>query len=117
MLNGGVYGSQRIVRRTTIEQFTARADRVPNSSRALGWDTPSKVSSAGQYFSISSYGHTGFTGTSIWIDPQRQVFGILLTNRVHPTRENLQIRDVRPALHDAVMEAIDDETVTPRPQN
>jgi len=117
MLTGGVHGSHRIVRRSTIECFTARAELVPDSSRALGWDTPSTVSSAGRYFSASSYGHTGFTGTSIWIDPQHEVFVILLTNRVHPTRENRQIRDVRPALHDAVMEAIDDETVTPRPQD
>jgi beta-glucosidase-like glycosyl hydrolase/CubicO group peptidase (beta-lactamase class C family) len=114
MLNGGVYGPHRIVRRSTIERFTTRAGLVPNSSRALGWDTPSKVSSAGRYFSSSSYGHTGFTGTSIWIDPQHDLLVILLTNRVHPTRENRQIREIRPAVHDAVREAIDDRRANPR---
>jgi CubicO group peptidase (beta-lactamase class C family) len=113
MLNGGVYGTHRIVRRSTIERFTTRTGLVPNSSRALGWDTPSEVSSAGRYFSASSYGHTGFTGSSIWIDPRHDLFVILLTNRVHPTRENRQILEIRPAVHDAVMKATDDRTDNP----
>ena len=62
--------------------------------------------SSGHYFSKNSFGHTGFTGTSIWIDPDRQLFVVLLTNRVNPTRENTQIQQVRPALHDAVVQAL-----------
>ncbi|MGA8556608.1 MAG: serine hydrolase, partial [Candidatus Acidiferrales bacterium] len=63
-------------------------------------------SSAGHYFSPESFGHTGFTGTSLWIDPERQLFVILLTNRVNPTRANEQIRQVRPEVHDAVIQAL-----------
>ena len=88
-----------------MERFTRRAG-VPGSSRALGWDTPSEGSSAGRLFSPRSFGHTGFTGTSLWIDPERQLFVILLTNRVHPTRENNAIREVRPAVADAVVRAL-----------
>ena len=106
MLNGGAYGGRRLVNPETIAVFTRRADRVPGSSRALGWDTPSEPSSAGRLFSASSYGHTGFTGTSLWIDPERELFAILLTNRVHPTRENPKIAELRPAFHDAIVEAI-----------
>ncbi len=106
MLNGGAYGGRRLLRPQTIALFTRRANLVPGSSRALGWDTPSDPSSAGVLFSASSYGHTGFTGTSLWIDPERDLFAILLTNRVHPTRENPKIAELRPAFHDAVMEAI-----------
>jgi CubicO group peptidase (beta-lactamase class C family) len=96
---------QRIVSRETLDRFTKRAG-VPNSSRALGWDTPSENSSAGNFFSPRSFGHTGFTGTSMWMDPERNLFVILLTNRVHPTRENNQIRDVRRAVADAVVQGL-----------
>jgi uncharacterized protein YbbC (DUF1343 family)/CubicO group peptidase (beta-lactamase class C family) len=100
MLDGG------IVSRETIALFTRRAG-IPNSDRALGWDTKSaQGSSAGTLFSASSFGHTGFTGTSMWIDPERQLYVILLTNRVHPTRENNLIREVRPAVADAVVRAL-----------
>jgi CubicO group peptidase (beta-lactamase class C family) len=96
----------RIVSRQILEMFTTRAG-VPDSDRALGWDTKSaEGSSAGTLFSARSFGHTGFTGTSIWIDPERQIFVILLTNRVHPTRENNLIREVRPAVADAVVRAL-----------
>jgi beta-glucosidase-like glycosyl hydrolase/CubicO group peptidase (beta-lactamase class C family) len=108
MLNGGAYGGARLLEPETIALFTQRANLVPGSSRALGWDTPSEPSSAGKLFSASSYGHTGFTGTSLWIDPERELFAILLTNRVHPTRENPKISELRPAFHDAVIEAISD---------
>lgn len=88
----------------TIELFTRRDGRVPDSTRALGWDTPSKEnSSAGQYFSESSFGHTGFTGTSMWIDPKRRLYAILLTNRIYSNPGNLEIRAIRPKLHDAVI--------------
>jgi len=106
MLNGGVYGKRRVVQRSTVELFTRRVDSIPESSRALGWDTPSRDSSAGRYFSPSSFGHTGFTGTSLWIDPVQHLFIVLLTNRVYPSRDNVGIRGVRTAFHDAVMEAL-----------
>ena len=76
------------------------------STWALGWDTPHPDSSAGDRLSPRSFGHTGFTGTSMWIDPERSLFVILLTNRVHPTRENNAIRGVRRALADAVVDAL-----------
>ena len=78
------------------------------STRALGWDTPSEAgrSSAGTLLSRDSFGHTGFTGTSIWIEPERELFIILLTNRVHPSRENRRILEVRPAVADMVVRAL-----------
>ena len=106
LLNGGAYGDIRLVRPETVSLFVERANVVEGSSRALGWDTPSQPSSSGRYFSRRSFGHTGFTGTSVWVDRDRQLFVILLTNRVHPTRENNKIRAVRPAVHDAVMRAL-----------
>src|SRR3990172_1908572 len=117
MLNGGAYGGRRLLKPETIALFPRRANLVPGSSRALGWDTPSEPSSAGALFSASSYGHTGFTGTSLWIDPERELFAILLTNRVHPTRENPKIGELRPAFHDAVQEAITDVEIRPRTTN
>lgn len=105
----GVYDHRRIVRSATVEAFTRPAGLPPGSSRALGWDTPSaEGSSAGSFLSAASFGHTGFTGTSIWIDPTRDLFVILLSNRVHPTRENQRIREVRPAVADAVVRALAD---------
>jgi CubicO group peptidase (beta-lactamase class C family) len=109
MLNGGAYGGRRLLKSETIALFTRRVNLVSGSSRALGWDTPSEPSSAGSLFSASSYGHTGFTGTSLWIDPERELFAILLTNRVHPTRENPKIAELRPAFHDAVQKAISNQ--------
>ena len=114
MLNGGVYGERRLADSETVALFTRRAELVPGSSRALGWDTPSDPSSAGRYFSARSFGHTGFTGTSLWIDPELDLIVVLLTNRVHPTRENIAIRRLRPAIHDAVVLAVDDHEVEPR---
>jgi beta-N-acetylhexosaminidase len=105
ILNGGVYAHHRLLARATIEQFTAR-EVVGDSARALGWDVPVEPSSSGHYFSAHSFGHTGFTGTSLWIDPERKLFVILLTNRVNPTRANDKIRQVRPALHDAIATAL-----------
>jgi CubicO group peptidase (beta-lactamase class C family) len=105
MLNGGVLEHKRIVGREVVERFTRRAG-IPDSSRALGWDTAHAGSSAGDRLSPRSFGHTGFTGTSMWIDPERNMFIILLTNRVHPTRENNAIRGVRRALADAVVDGL-----------
>jgi CubicO group peptidase (beta-lactamase class C family) len=105
--NGGSYKGAHLLTAATITRWTAPQD--PRSSRALGWDTPSDVSSAGRYFSPRSFGHTGFTGTSIWVDPERGVFVVLLMNRVNPrglaTRHTQLRRDVadvvQAAIHDA----------------
>ena len=105
ILNGGIYAHHRILTRATIQEFTAR-QAIGDSARTLGWDAVTQPSSSGHYFSPNSFGHTGFTGTSIWIDPQRDLFVVLLTNRVNPTRANEQIRQLRPAVHDAVMRAL-----------
>jgi beta-N-acetylhexosaminidase len=105
LLNGGVYAHHLILKRATIAQFTA-PQKLAKGARTLGWAVPTEGSSSGHFFSAHSFGHTGFTGTSIWIDPDRQLFVVLLTNRVHPTRENQKIAQVRPALHDAVMRAL-----------
>ncbi len=105
LLNGGVYAHQRILKRSTIAEFTVQQPLAQNT-RTLGWVVPTEGSSSGHYFSSHTYGHTGFTGTTIWIDPDRQLFVVLLTNRVHPTRENHKIAEVRPAVHDAVMKAL-----------
>ena len=105
LLNGGVYAHQRILKRATIAQFTAPQTLAQNT-RTLGWVVPTENSSSGHYFSVHSYGHTGFTGTTIWIDPDRQLFVVLLTNRVHPTRENHKIAEVRPAVHDAIVKSL-----------
>jgi CubicO group peptidase (beta-lactamase class C family) len=105
MLNGGIYAHHRLLTRSTIEQFTARHELV-HSASALGWDVPAPPSSSGRYFSPKSYGHLGFTGTSLWIDPERELFVVLLTNRVHPTHANDKIRQIRPAVHDVVVESL-----------
>lgn len=105
LLNGGVYAHERILKRATIAQFTAPQELAKNT-RTLGWVVPTEGSSSGHYFGLHSYGHTGFTGTTIWIDPDKQLFVVLLTNRVNPTRENHKIAEVRPAVHDAVMKGL-----------
>ncbi|HSC78039.1 MAG TPA: glycoside hydrolase family 3 N-terminal domain-containing protein [Candidatus Acidoferrales bacterium] len=105
LLNGGSYAHQRLLRRSTIEAFATKQD-IPDSSRALGWDTVSQPSSSGRYFSARAFGHTGFTGTSIWIDPEKELFVILLTNRAYPTHTNNKHLGLRPALHDAVVEVL-----------
>ena len=89
------------------EKFTTRQHLPPGSSRALGWDTPSENSSAGTRFSPQSFGHTGFTGTSIWMDPTRGVVLVLLTNRVNPTRDNNRHIALRKAVADATIGIID----------
>jgi len=81
--------------------------RAGTDGRPLGFDAPAPMdSSCGRHFSTDSFGHLGFTGTSFWIDPRRQVAVVLLTNRVHPTRDNLAIKQFRPRLHDALMQAL-----------
>ena len=90
----------------TLALFTTRAGLPADSSRALGWDTPSSPSSSGRFFSPRSAGHLGYSGTSLWIDFERQVAIVLLTNRTWPHRQSQSIRTVRPAFHDAVMKAL-----------
>jgi CubicO group peptidase (beta-lactamase class C family) len=93
--------------RDLVRRFWTRDRSVPGSTWALGWDTPApKGSQAGSRFSGNTVGHLGFTGTSIWIDLERHVHVILLTNRVHPSRDNDAIRQVRPRIHDLVMEVV-----------
>ena len=89
----------------TARRFISRAD-VPGSSRALGWDTMLPTSSCGTRLSPSAIGHTGFTGTSLWIDWERDFYVVFLSNRVHPTRKNEAIRGIRPRVHDAVVEVL-----------
>jgi len=119
LLGGGELEGHRIVSRATVELFTRRVGAPAGSTRALGWDTPGDgsghrssvpgepgYSSAGSLFSPRSFGHTGFTGTSMWMDPDRDLFVVLLTNRVHPTRENRRILAVRARVADAVIRAL-----------
>jgi serine-type D-Ala-D-Ala carboxypeptidase len=97
-----VKGKSRWIRSTTAKHFTARSNRAPGSSWAFGWDTRSEAgSSAGSRFSLSSFGHLGYPGCSVWIDPEGGHFAVFNTNRVHPSRLDERIRQVRPALHDA----------------
>jgi CubicO group peptidase (beta-lactamase class C family) len=106
LLQKGKYNGVRFIKASTVEMFVKKDSDL--SSRALGWDTKSaEHSSAGNLFSDISYGHTGFTGTSVWTDPTRNLFVIFLTNRVYPTRNNLKILKVRPEVSDAVIEAVE----------
>jgi CubicO group peptidase (beta-lactamase class C family) len=104
-LNNGLLDSTRVLDSAMIALFTRVADRS-FSTRALGWDTPDGRNSAGSLMSDRAFGHTGFTGTSIWIDPSADVFVLLLTNRVNPTRANMRIAAVRRAVADAVMAVV-----------
>jgi CubicO group peptidase (beta-lactamase class C family) len=101
-----IAGDALLAQVATMRTFIARTD-VPGSSRALGWDTMLPTSSCGTLMSPTSIGHTGFTGTSLWIDWERDLYVVFLTNRVHPTRENDAIRHVRPRLHDAIVAELD----------
>ena len=105
MLRGGV----PLLQPATVKLFTRREEEPVGTSRALGWDTPSLLeSSSGTRFSLASFGHLGFTGTSLWIDPGRQLSVTLLTNRTWPNRSSQAIRQVRPMVHDAIVEALEE---------
>jgi CubicO group peptidase (beta-lactamase class C family) len=107
MLNGGVYNGVRIIADSTVQLFTTRAA----GHRALGWDTPTGSFGSGNYLSEHSFGHTGFTGTSMWIDPDRDMFVILLTNRVYASRSPHPVKviaDVRSDLSDAASLSVTD---------
>lgn len=108
MLAGGEIDGLRFLRQSTIEYFTARPDSPDEGERGLGWDLKSLegYTSAGQYFSSESYGHTGFTGTSIWLDPENDVFAVLLTNRVYPTRNNRAHIAIRPEFADLAFKLV-----------
>jgi len=100
-------GDDDFVPTAIVREFWTRDATVPDSTRALGWDTPSAAdSSAGHLVGPNAVGHLGYTGTSLWIDLERNVQVVLLTNRVHPARDDERIREVRPRVHDAVMEAL-----------
>jgi serine-type D-Ala-D-Ala carboxypeptidase len=101
LLHGG------LLRPETISLFTRRESLPTGTSRVLGWDTPSSPSQSGKYFSARSFGHLGYTGTSLWIDPERQLSVTLLTNRTWPDCSNQAIKQLRPKFHDAVVEALE----------
>jgi CubicO group peptidase (beta-lactamase class C family) len=99
-------GDRILADSATFREFARRRDEIPDSSRALGWDTMLPTSSCGTRLSPTAIGHTGFTGTSLWIDWERDAYIVLLTNRVHPTRENNRIGPIRRAFHDAAIEGL-----------
>ncbi len=102
LLQKGMFEGKRIIDSATVKSFTSDQ----SNGRGLGWDIKSSTgSSAGSLFSNKSYGHTGFTGTSVWTDPAKNIFVVFLTNRIYPTRENNKIIKVRPALHDLIIKA------------
>lgn len=96
-----------ILQSQTVALFTRREDVPSGTSRALGWDTPSNPSQSGKYLSPRSFGHLGYTGTSLWCDPGRQLSITLLTNRVWPDCGSQAIKEVRPRFHDAIVEALE----------
>jgi CubicO group peptidase (beta-lactamase class C family) len=98
--------SASIMRPETLALFATREHKPEGTSRALGWDTPSPSSQSGKHFSALSYGHLGYTGTSLWIDPTRQLTITLLTNRTWPDCTNQAIKEVRPRVHNALVEAL-----------
>ena len=98
----GYHGRESILDENLVRQFTACQECATESSWALGWDTPSAPSSAGSRFSKRSFGHLGYTGTSLWIDPLCELEVVLLSNRVHPSRRNEKIKIFRPSIHDLV---------------
>jgi len=106
LLNGGTYSGQRYLKAETIRLFTTRQSE--KSTRGIGWDTKNPTRSwAGTLLSNKTFLHTGFTGTSVAADPERNLIVIFLTNRVHPTRASGKINEVRPKLHDAIVRALD----------
>jgi CubicO group peptidase (beta-lactamase class C family) len=104
--NAMLEGGRPILRPETLAVFTRRESSPPDTSRALGWDTPSSPSQSGKHFSARSFGHLGYTGTSLWIDPDRHLSVTLLTNRTWPDCANQAIKQLRPRFHNAVVEAL-----------
>ncbi|HEV2132203.1 MAG TPA: serine hydrolase [Longimicrobiaceae bacterium] len=113
LLNRGAYGEVRLFAPTTVTTFTTRQRGA--GERALGWDTPGPESSAGSYFSAASFGHTGYTGTSIWIDPTRDLFVVLLTNRTYDRTPVRRMLEIRREIHDGISRAVTDLPLVRRP--
>ena len=107
VLQGGIYGNKRIFEKSILQNFTTKALIDTSSSRCLGWDSPSGEASGGIYISDNSYGHNGYTGTSLWIDPDYELIVILLTNAVHPRREKKSPNyfEWRQKIHSSVYES------------
>ena len=105
ILADGRTAQGRLFQPDTIQLFATRQSEPPGTTRALGWDTPSQPSSSGTHFSPSSIGHLGYAGTSLWLDPERRLAAVLLTNRTWPDRSSNAIQEVRPAFHDAIAES------------
>ncbi|MCB0280105.1 MAG: serine hydrolase, partial [Calditrichaeota bacterium] len=106
LLKKGVYNGKRYLSTTVIDLFTQKAGVDSLSDRGFGWDKPSAISGAGKYISDQAFGHYGFTGTTVWVDPTNDVFIIHLSNRVYPTRNNIKIRKFRPVFYNLVMEQL-----------
>jgi CubicO group peptidase (beta-lactamase class C family) len=106
LANAMLAGGNPILRPETLAIFTRRESAPPGTTRALGWDTPSSPSQSGEHFSAASFGHLGYTGTSLWLDPERQLSVTLLTNRTWPDCANHAIKKVRPLFHNAIIEAL-----------
>ena len=108
MINFGIYNGSRVFSSHSIKKVTKKQNMPYGSDYALGWDTPSLRgdSSAGDLFSDGSYGHLGFTGTSLWVDPNKKIIIILLTNRTYPKREKLGMYKLRGDLHNEIMNTI-----------
>jgi CubicO group peptidase (beta-lactamase class C family) len=108
MLNYGTYGSNEILSKSSVTAMIKNYVKNLNAGYGLGWminDNPNGTS-AGDLFSERSFGHTGFTGTSVWIDPEKELIVVLLTNRIHPTRENTKLIELRPRIHNAIASTI-----------
>lgn len=106
LAKGRTTSGRQLFRPETVKLFATRQSEPAGTTRALGWDTPTSPSSSGKFFSTESIGHLGYAGTSLWIDPARNLAVVLLTNRTWPDRANDAIRTVRPAFHDAVIEGL-----------
>jgi len=108
MINFGIYNGSRVFNSYSIKKTTKKQNTPYGSDYALGWDTPSirGNSSAGDFFSKGSYGHLGFTGTSLWVDPNQKIIIILLTNRTYPTRDKLGMHKLRRDFHNEIMSTI-----------
>jgi CubicO group peptidase (beta-lactamase class C family) len=106
LAKGRAQDGRAVFQASTVEHFATRQSTPDGKFRALGWDVPTEGSSSGRYFGPRSIGHLGYSGCSVWIDPDRELAVALLTNRTWPDRSNDAIRRVRPVFHDAVVEAL-----------
>ena len=95
-------GATSFITTDTVREFTSRQNLVSDSTRAMGWDTADPDSACGHHFSARAFGHTGFTGTSFWVDPETGLFVVLLANRIHPTRNDSGFLRFRPRIHDLI---------------